>query len=194
MPKFNAKDFEKTLKKEINAQLNQMTQTKVAIVLDVLAKLAEPLTDSGKLTGKGKRASKSNNARGGAIGSPVWTGQYDLNHQIMINGVRPSPIILSGGESKYVGNPVNLTPSELVEREKQRIPRRLKFTDVISIVNTDPKADDIETYGTPLIPEGDFYGKAFQYLEARLQRDLGSSTTAILSDNGVAIDGENFDS
>lgn len=196
--KFDSKAFEKQFKEEINTQLNALTQIKVNAIFDTLAKLADPLTHGGRVTRKGKRAASSNNKRGGGIGSPVWTGQYALNHRIAINGVAPAPIIFARSlEAQLVEEPVNISPDELVAREKARINfKKLKFTDDISIVNEDPIAEQIEVFGTPLIPEGDFYGKAYEYLNARLERDMGAfkgSFTATISDASTFVDGDNLD-
>src|SRR5579863_5432264 len=180
---FSSKDFERALKKEVNAQLNALTTIKLNAVFDTLAKLALELTHGGATTRKGRRARISSNIRGGAIGSPVYTGQYALNHRIVINGAVPDAIIFSRrGERERVQSSVNLSPEELVAREKGRIGKRIKFTDTISIINVDPKAEEIEVKGTPLVPEGGFYQKAYEYLMARLERDLHGAASVSIRD------------
>lgn len=152
------------LQGELNGFVKKLKKIRDDAILDTLFQLGAPVTAAGKVVGKG-------------IGSPVWTGNYNLNHRIMINGEVEGPEMIEANEL----DPVDLDPEQLVAREKPKL-ARAKFTDDVSIVNDVEYADQIEEKGTPLIPEGQFYAKAFQYLEARLQRDLDGLATVKLGE------------
>lgn len=154
--------LEKQLKKEIGAYLKAANEQKKIAILDTLHFLGTPLTEDGTIIGDTS-----------GLGSPTWSGNYQYNHRIMVNGdVEPAEI----EESANPQYPVTLDPDELVEREAPKL-KRTKFTDDISIVNDTPWSELIEDFGTKLIPEGGFYHRAGQYLDERLKSRLGQVVT-----------------
>lgn len=147
--------------KEVDAAVKLMVKTRNNALLQTLAKLAEPLTTEGILEGDPND-----------VGSPVWTGTYCYNHRISVNGEDVEYVAIKES-AEVVADPINPTPSELVAREKPKL-ANTSLSDTVSIKNETPWAGDIETYGSPLIPEGAFFERAAQYFEALLDRDMAA--------------------
>lgn len=150
--------LEKQLKREIGALLKAAAVARNQAVLDTLQLLAEPITEAGVVVGDVT-----------GIGSPTWSGNYQINHRIAVNGQVEPPELDDMASPAY---PLTVSPEEIVEREAPKL-RKTKFIDQISIVNDDPKADILEDFGSPLVPEGGFYHRAYQFLDERLKSVLG---------------------
>lgn len=101
--------------------------------------------------------------------SPVWTGYYQRNHRVSINGtnIALEPPQKPEDSLNWTLGLGELAVSNIVNREWTEIDK-FKLGDTMYVGNAVSYAGEIEVEGTPSTPEGLYYNRMAQSVKTKL--------------------------